>query len=86
MSNITITTYMASIPKRSDLMGKLDQVFKFTNFMDHVIGGIRARIITAIGTVSPGFLNFQYLYAPKLHCNLSGTPVAIIGNNQASLL
>jgi hypothetical protein len=48
--------------------------------MDHLIGGIRAGTIAAIGTLSPGLLNLQYLYAPKLHCNLSGTLVAIIGN------
>ena len=48
--------------------------------MDHLIGGIRAGTITVIGTVSPGFLNLQYLYALKLHCDLAGTPIAIIGN------
>jgi hypothetical protein len=61
-------------------MRKPDQIFKFVNFMDHLIGGIRARTIAAIGTVSPGFLNLQYLYAPKLHCNLAGTPITIVGN------
>jgi hypothetical protein len=71
---------MASIPKRPNLTGKPDQVFKLANFIDHLIGGIRAETITAIGTVSPGLLNLQYLYAPKLHCNLTGTLIAIIGN------
>ncbi len=57
MANTTITTYTASIPKRPDLTGKPEQVFKFANFMDHLIGGIRARTIAAIGTVSPGCLS-----------------------------
>ena len=80
MANTTITTYTASIPKRPDLTGKPEQVFKFANFMDHLIGGIRARTIAAIGTVSPGRLSLQYLFAPQLYCDLSGNPVAIIGN------
>lgn len=80
MSIPTITSYTASIPKRPDLTGKPDQVFKFTNFMDHLIGGIRAETISALGTIAPGSLSLQYLYAPQLHCNLSGKPVAIVGN------
>ncbi len=80
MSNTIVTAYTTSIPKRPDLMGKPDQVFIFTNFMDHLIGGIKAKTITALGTVAPGSLGLQYLHAPQLHCNLSGKPVAIIGN------
>ncbi len=80
MSNTTVTAYTASIPKRPDLTGNPDRVFKFANFMDHLIGGIRARTIAAIGTVSPGLLNLQYLYAPTLHCNLAGTPITVVGN------
>ena len=63
MSNTTITTYTTSINKRPDLTGKPDQVFKFTNFMDHLIGGIRAETIAATGTVTPGLLGLQNLYA-----------------------
>jgi hypothetical protein len=48
--------------------------------MDHLIGGIRAGTIASTSTVSPGFQNLQYLYAPKLHCNLAGTLIAIVGN------
>ena len=48
--------------------------------MDHLIGGIRAETIEAIGTVSPDLFSLQYLYTLKLHCDLSGTPVTIIGN------
>ncbi len=80
MSNTAVTSYTTSIPKRPDLTGKPDQVFKFKNFMDHLIGGIRAVTIAALGTVVPGSLSLQYLHAPQLHCNLSGKPVAIVGN------
>ncbi len=80
MSNTIATSYTTSIPKRPDLTGKPDQVFQFENFMDHLIRGIRAGTITALGTVVPGSLSLQYLYAPKLHCNLSGKPIPIIGN------
>ncbi len=39
-----------------------------------------AGTIAAIGTVSPGLLTLQYLYAPMLHCTLACTPIAIVGN------
>ena len=80
MTNTIVTSYTTSIPKRPDITGKPDQVFQFENFMDHLIGGIRAGTIAALGTVVPGSLSLQYLYAPQLHCNLSGKPIAIIGN------
>jgi hypothetical protein len=44
-------------------MGKPDQVFKFTNFMDHLIGGIRAGTIAAIGTPHK---NQKWIYKTKL--------------------
>ena len=80
MSKTVVTSYTTSIPKRPDLTGKPKQVFKFDNFMDHLIGGIRAETIAALGTVVPGSLSLQYLHTPQLHCNLSGKPVAIVGN------
>ena len=48
--------------------------------MDHLIGGMRAETIAALGTVVPGSLSLQYLHAPQLHCNMSSKPVAIVGN------
>ena len=71
MSNTTITAYMASNPKRPNLMKKLDQVLKFVNFMDHLIGGIRAGIIAAISTVSPGFL-ISSTFTPPSFINKPG--------------
>ncbi len=77
----TETTYMTSFPKRNDITGALDQVFKFDNFLDCLTGGIRANTIAAIGTINPGSLCLQYLFAPQIHYNLSGEPIAFIGNS-----
>jgi hypothetical protein len=60
-------------------MGAPDQVFKFDNFLDCLIGG--ANTISAIGTINPGSLCTQFLYAPQIHFNLAGNPFAFIGNS-----
>jgi hypothetical protein len=61
-------------------MGAPNQVFKFDNFLDRLIGGIKANTISAIGTINPGSLCTQYLYAPQIHFNLASKPIAFIGN------
>jgi hypothetical protein len=68
-------------PKRNDITGAPDQVFKFDNFLNYLMGGIRAKTIAAIGTINPGSLCIQYLFAPQIHYNLSSTPIAFIGNS-----
>jgi hypothetical protein len=81
MSVITAnTTYMASFPKRPDIMGAPNQVFKFNNFLDCLIGGIKANTISAIGTINPGSLCTQFHYAPQIHFNLASNPISFIGN------
>jgi hypothetical protein len=80
MSVTANTTYMASFPKRPNIMGDPDQVCQFNNFLEHLIGGIKANTISAIRAVNPGSLCTQYLYAPQIHFNLAGKPVAFIGN------
>jgi hypothetical protein len=80
MSITANTTYMASFPKRPDITGAPDQVFKFDNFSDRLIGGIKANTISTIGTINPGSLCNQFLYAPQIHFNLAGEPIAFIGN------
>ena len=77
----TETTYVTSFPKRNNITGAPDQVFKFDNFLDYLTGGIRAKTIAAIGTINPGSLCIQYLFAPQIHYDLSGTPIAFIGNS-----
>ncbi len=46
-----------------------------------MIGGIKANTIFAIGTINPGSLCTQYLYAPQIHFNLAGESTAFIGNS-----
>jgi hypothetical protein len=45
-----------------------------------LIGGIKANTISAIGTINQESLCTQYLYAPQIHFNLAGKPIAFIGN------
>jgi hypothetical protein len=61
-------------------MGAPNQVFQFNNFLEHLIGGIKGNTISAIGTINPGSLCTQYLYAPQIHFNLAGVPIAFIKN------
>jgi hypothetical protein len=72
--------YKNSIPKRPDIMGAPDQVFKFDNFLDCLIVGIRGNTVVAVGTINPGLLCIEYLYAPQIHYNLSGKPIPFIRN------
>jgi hypothetical protein len=81
MSITAKTTYTASFPKRPYIMGAPDQVFKFNNFLYRLIGSIEANTIFAIGTINPGSLCTQFLYAPQIHFNLAGNPIAFIGNS-----
>jgi hypothetical protein len=81
MSVTANTTYMASFPKRPDITRAPNQVFKFNNFLDCLIGGIKATTISAIRTFNPGSLCTQYLYAPLIHLYLVGEPIAFIGNS-----
>jgi hypothetical protein len=73
------TTYTASYTKRPDIMGAPDQVFKFDNFLDCLIGG--ANTISAIWTINPGSPCTQFLYAPQIHFNLAGNPFAFTENS-----
>jgi hypothetical protein len=41
--------------------------------------------ISAIGTINPGSLCTQYLYAPQIHYNLAGKPIAFIGNSSNNM-
>jgi hypothetical protein len=74
------TTYTTSFPKRLSTTGAPNQVFKFDNFLDQLIRGIKANTISAIGTIHPGSLCTQFLYAPQIHFNLANNPIAFIGN------
>jgi hypothetical protein len=81
MSVTANTTYTASFPKRSDITGAPNQVFQFNNFLEHLIGGIKANTVSAIGTINPRPLCTQYLYASQIHFNLASEPITLIGNS-----
>ena len=75
------TLYKKLLPKGPDIPGTKDQAFGHKlNFWDYVIGAINAKNVAAINMVSPGSLLVQYLCGPKIHTDLAGTPLAIIGN------
>jgi hypothetical protein len=80
MSVTANTTYTASFSKRPNISRAPYQVFKFDSFLDCLIGGIKANTISAVGTINPGSLCTQFLYAPQIHFNLAGNPIAFIGN------
>ncbi len=80
MSITANTTYTASCPMRPNIMGAPNHVFKFDNFLNCLIGGIKANTIPAIGTINQGSLCTQFLYAPQICFNLTGNPIAFIGH------
>ena len=73
--------YTDLFPKRGDITGSSDQAFgKGKDMLSHLVGGIKANTIVAIGTLAPGTSIVQYLFAPKIHHDLRGAPKSIIGN------
>ena len=77
----TPTHYTDFHPKRGDISGLNGQAFrKGKDVLSYVIGGIKAKTIAAIGTVTPGSSIVQYLYSPRIHHDLGGEPKLIVGN------
>ena len=75
------THYTVLHPKQGDITGSNDQAFgKGENAVSYIIGGIKAKTISAIGTCAPRSSIVQYLYAPRIHHNLGGDPKVIVGN------
>ncbi len=68
-------------PRRTISREQPDQVFKFDNFLTHLMGGTETNTIAAIGTINPGSLCLQYLYDPQIQYNLLGEPIAFIENS-----
>ena len=73
--------YTTLFPKRGDISGSNDQAFgKGEDVFSYLVGGIKAKTIAAIGTLAPGTSIVQYLFAPKIHHDLGGTPKSNVGN------
>jgi len=73
--------YTDLFPKGGDISGSSEQAFgKGEDVLNFIIGGIKANTIVAIGTIAPGTSIVQYLFVPKIHHDLGGTPKMIIVN------
>jgi hypothetical protein len=60
----------------------LEQAYNLllAKYFDHILGGIGAGTIAALGTVALGSYNLSYIYAPQVHADLSGNFIGFIGN------
>ncbi len=78
----TAAHYTKLYPKQGDLTGSPDQACNLlaAKYFDHILGGIGAGTIAALGTVAPGSYNLSYIYAPQIHINLSGNFLGFVGN------
>ncbi len=76
------THYTKLSPKRGDLTGSPDQAYNLlpAKYFNHILGGIGASTIAALGTVAPGSYNLSYIYAPQVYTDLSGNFIGFIGN------
>jgi hypothetical protein len=57
------THYTKLYPKRGDLAGSPDQAYNLLpeKLFKHILGGICAGTIAALGTVALGFYNLSYI-------------------------
>jgi hypothetical protein len=78
----TATHYTKLYPKQGNLTGSPDQAYNLlsTKYFDHILGGIGAGTIAALGTVAPGSYKHSYIYAPQVHTNLSRNFLRFVGN------
>ena len=83
MTSLSTAYYTDLYPKRSDVTGTADQAYNLTpsKYFDHIIGGISAGTIPALGTLAPGSSTLTYLYAPRIHTDLSGTFIGFVANS-----
>ena len=77
------TLYTKLLPKRPDILRTKDQAFSHKlNFLDYLVGAINAKTVAAIGMILLGNRLSQYLCGPKIHTNLDGKSLAIVGNTR----
>jgi hypothetical protein len=78
----TATHYTKLYPKQGNLTGSPDQAYNLlaTKYFDHILVGISAGTIAALGTVAPGSYNLSYIYTPQVHTDLSGNFQGFVGN------
>ena len=75
--------YTRLYPKSSDVTGSPDQAYNLTpmKYFNHLTGGISAGTIAAIGTLALGSSTLAYLYAPRIHTDLSGAFIGFVANS-----
>jgi hypothetical protein len=78
----TATHYTKLYPKQGNLTGSPDQAYNPlpAKYFNHILGGIGAGTIAALGTVAWGSYNLSYIYAPQIHTNLSKNFLGFVGN------
>jgi hypothetical protein len=76
------THYTKLYPIRGNLTGSPDQAYNLlpVKYFDHILGGIGASTIAAIGTIAPGSYNLSYIYTLQVHTDLGGNFICFIGN------
>jgi hypothetical protein len=76
------THYTKLYPKRGDLTGSPGQAYNLlaAKYFNHILGGIGAGTIAALGTIALGSYNLSYIYAPQVHTDLSGNFQGFVGN------
>jgi hypothetical protein len=77
----TATHYTKLYPKQGDLTGFPNQAYNLlvAKYFDHILGGISAGTIAALGTVALGSYNLSYIYAPQVHTDLSRNFQGLVG-------
>lgn len=75
------TTFTLSVLKCSYIVGLPEQVFHFSDFSEYMLTGIKIGLIAAIHTMDIGSHCLQYLFNPKVFCQIDGTKTAIICNS-----
>ncbi len=79
MSSPPSTYYTNLYSKHPHVLGSPAQAYP-TRYFDHLIGGITAGTIAAIGTLAPGSSTLTYFYAPQIHTDLSEAFISFVGN------
>ena len=83
MTSLSTAYYTNLYPMRTDVTGTADQAYNLTSskYFDHIIGGINAGTIAALGTLAPGSSTLTYMYAPRIHTDLSGAFIGFVANS-----
>ena len=73
------TLFSMSKPKHPEVTGAKDQVFVIENISDHITKAIKSGNVSALVTVNQD-TELVYIVDPRLHCDLAGTPIEVVGN------